>query len=71
MIQVTRFNKSKFFVNAVMIEVIEETPDTVLTLVSGKKIVVADSAAEVLEQIEQYYRAIGLVGSMLPRRVEG
>jgi len=52
MILVTRINKvSKFYVNEDMIEFIEETPDTILTLEAGKKIAVMESAIEVVEKI--------------------
>jgi len=52
MILVTRINKvSQFYVNEDMIEFIEETPDTILTLDTGKKIAVMESAIEVVEKI--------------------
>ncbi len=40
MIELTKLNENKFILNADLIETIEETPDTVITLVSGKKIIV-------------------------------
>ena len=52
MILVTRINKvDQFFVNEDMIEIIEETPDTMLTLNTGKKIVVMETPLEVIERI--------------------
>lgn len=55
MIMVTRLNKvEQFYVNENRIEFIEETPDTVISLESGKKIVVMESAAEVIERIAEY-----------------
>jgi flagellar protein FlbD len=52
MILVTRLNKaSQFYVNEDQIEFIEETPDTIVTLVSGKKVNVSESALEVVEKI--------------------
>jgi len=54
MILVTRINKvSQFHINEDMIEFIEETPDTILTLESGKKIAVMESAIEVVEKIRE------------------
>lgn len=54
MILVTRINKvEQFFVNEEMIEFIEETPDTVISLISGKKIVVMESAREVIEKVRE------------------
>lgn len=40
MIDVTRMNGKQFTLNSDLIETIEETPDTVLTLTTGKKIIV-------------------------------
>ena len=54
MILVTRINKaSQFYVNEDLIEFIEEAPDTILTLNTGKKIVVMESALEVVEKIRE------------------
>jgi len=38
MIHVTRLNGSKFHINALLIETVEDTPDTIITLTTGKKI---------------------------------
>ena len=52
MILVTRINKiEQFLVNESLIEFIEETPDTVISLASGKKIVVMESAQEIVDRI--------------------
>jgi len=54
MILVTRINKSsQFYVNEDMIEVIEETPDTILTLNTGKKIAIMETAIDVVEKIRE------------------
>ena len=54
MILVTRINKvTQFYVNEDMIEFIEETPDTMLSLNTGKKIAVMESAIEVIEKIRE------------------
>ena len=47
MIDVTRMNGKQFTLNSDLIETIEETPDTVLTLTTGKKIIVKESRQEV------------------------
>jgi len=52
MILVTRINKvTQFYVNEDMIEFIEETPDTIISLNTGKKITVMETAIEVIEKI--------------------
>ena len=54
MILVTRLNKaSQFYVNEDLIEFIEEAPDTIVTLNTGKKITVSESAIEVVEKIRE------------------
>ena len=47
MIDVTRMNGSLLTVNNHLIEMVEETPDTVITLTTGKKIIVKESRQEV------------------------
>jgi flagellar protein FlbD len=58
MIQLTRLNNRPLVVNSDMIKFIENTPDTVITLVSGEKVVVLETVAEVLEQILNFRRRI-------------
>lgn len=58
MIQITRLNGSKYYVNAELIEQIESTPDTVITLIGGKIVVTKDSPARVVQQIINYKRKI-------------
>ena len=58
MIDVTRLNGKNFVLNAELIEVMEETPDTVLTLTTGHKYVVKESLDEVLDRIMTYKRNI-------------
>jgi len=62
-ITLTRRNGSELVINAAMIEVVEATPDTVITLISGRKYVVAEAALEVVQSVTEYYRSIGLVAS--------
>ena len=47
MIKLTRLNQSELVINAEMIEFVEAIPDTIVTLVSGKKIMVAESVPNV------------------------
>ena len=54
MIDVTRLNGKNFVLNAELIEVMEETPDTVITLTTGHKYVVKESLDEVLDRIMTY-----------------
>lgn len=58
MIEVTRLKGKKMIVNAELIETVEETPDTVITLTNGKKFVVSESASEVTTLVINYKRKI-------------
>lgn len=52
---VTRINGvERFYVNEDLIEFIEETPDTVISLESGKKVVVQESVDEIIRRIAVY-----------------
>jgi len=56
MIKLTRLNESEVVVNAEMIEFVEAIQDTILSLVSGKKIMVSESVDEVIERVSVYRR---------------
>ncbi len=58
MIKVTRLNGKEFVVNAELIQFLEETPDTVITLMSQEKIVVKESEDDVIQRVMQYARSI-------------
>lgn len=58
MILVTRFDGSTFYINAELIRSIEHTPDTVITLTSDYKIVVRDTAEQILDRIMQYQKQV-------------
>lgn len=60
MIQLMRMNGEEFTLNAVLIEQIESLPDTTITLINGKKLLVKNSSREVQELTSQFYREIGL-----------
>jgi flagellar protein FlbD len=51
MIKITRLNGKCFYINNDLIEFIEETPDTVITTTTGKKVIVSESVEEVIELI--------------------
>ncbi len=59
MISVMRMNGMELYVNAELVEYIEATPDTVLTLTTGRKFVLKDSVQEVVDKIIEYRKTIG------------
>jgi len=58
MIHVTRLNQSSIVLNCDLIEQIESTPDTVITLVNNQKLTVLETADEIVERIRAYRRSI-------------
>jgi flagellar protein FlbD len=54
MIRLTRLNNRPLVVNSELIKFIENAPDTVITLVTGEKIVVLETAEEVMARIVEY-----------------
>lgn len=58
MIELTRYNDMKFTLNAEIIELVEETPDTVITLTTGKKIIVKESRQEITDLVISYKKTI-------------
>lgn len=63
MITVTRLNGTKVIINALLIELIEEAADTVITLTTGKKLVVKEKSSELLLLNQQFLQTIGLVAA--------
>jgi flagellar protein FlbD len=53
-----RLNNQPIMVNADLIEMLEETPDTVVTLTSGNKLIVRDSMEEIRRKVVAYHREI-------------
>lgn len=56
MIKVTRINGKEFYLNSALIEFIESTPDTVITLTTEKKLVVNESVDDIIGRILAYER---------------
>ncbi|MDD3839704.1 MAG: flagellar FlbD family protein [Clostridia bacterium] len=58
MIKLKRLNGKEFVVNAEMIEFMEETPDTVISLNTGNKVIVAEKIDEVIKKVIEYKKKI-------------
>ncbi|HMC31761.1 MAG: flagellar protein FlbD [Acidobacteria bacterium] len=58
MIQLTRLNNHPLVVNSDLIKFIEQAPDTVITLVTGEKVLVRESAEEILNRIVEFRRSV-------------
>ena len=58
MIRITRLNNSEVVVNANLIEFVEATPDTVITLANDRRIIVRESVDDVMRQVVEFLRTV-------------
>jgi len=58
LIELSRLNGKKFFLNCELIKTIEATPDTVITLTSGEKLMVKESVQAVVDQSTHYLKRL-------------
>ena len=70
MILLSRLNKERFYVNCDLIEFMEETPNTVISMMSGRKLVVIENPDQIREQIIGYKRQIFTYCSPLEQHLE-
>ena len=71
MIQLSKLKGKKFYLNAELVEEIEETPDTVITLIGGKTVMVADSVEQVIEKIINYRKTVyNLSSTTVPNSIK-
>lgn len=61
MIEITRLNGKEMVVNAELIETIEEIPDTMITLTTGKKILTNEKTKEIIKKVVEYKQNINRV----------
>lgn len=59
MIKLTRIDGSELTVNANLIEVVEATPDTVVTLITSRKLLVKESPEEIVQATIEHYKQTG------------
>lgn len=58
MIYVTKMNNETVVINNDLIETVEETPDTVITLTTGKKYIVKESSSEIIDKVVEFKKKI-------------
>ncbi len=61
MVQLSRLDGTEFYINADLIETIESTPDTVISLTNGKKFVVRESVEEVVSRVVNFRHKLAYV----------
>lgn len=66
MIQLTRLNNSSLIVNSDLIKFVEQSPDTVITLLNGEKLLVLESIEQIRGRIIEFRRAVLLGIPSLP-----
>jgi flagellar protein FlbD len=64
MIELTKLNHEKMILNALYIEKIEATPDTMITLLSGKKVLVLESVEEASKKATNYFKKINVLNEI-------
>ena len=57
-ISLTRLNGKAFFLNSELIKFVEETPDTVITLIGGERLVVSEKISNVVDRVVDYGRRL-------------
>ena len=58
MIHLTRLNHTPVVLNCDLIEHVDTTPDTVISLTTGQKLIVLESAEEIIERVVSFRRLI-------------
>lgn len=58
MISITKLNEQEMIINCDLIELIESTPDTTITMTTGRKIIVKESVDKVLASIVSYKKGL-------------
>lgn len=71
MIHLTRLNHLPLVLNADLIESIEATPDTIIALTTGQKLVVLEPPAEIIRRVVEFRRAIYKSISLRPPDADG
>jgi len=69
-IMLTRLNGPPFALNPDLVERVEETPDTVITLVDGKHYLVAEPLQEVMSRVQHARAQVLAAASLLQQEVE-
>jgi flagellar protein FlbD len=71
MIQLTRLNNSSIVVNSDVIKFVEQAPDTVITLLNGEKILVRESAEEVMARVVRFRQRVMVAAGTLVSSLGG
>ncbi len=59
MIKVTRLNSSELVINCDMIEFVEAIPETMISLITGKKIIISEDVDEIINRVAEFKSKAG------------
>jgi flagellar protein FlbD len=71
MIQLTRLSHRPFVLNCDLIELIEATPDTIVSLTTGQKLLVCETPEEIVDRVREYKRSVTRTGRGLEGGLNG
>lgn len=63
MIDVTLLNGNKIYINPNLLELVESTPDTILTLTTGRKVMVKETPEEIARRFTQFAARVNQLSS--------
>jgi flagellar protein FlbD len=61
-IALKRINGSDIWLNPMLIESVERTPDSIVTLTNGHKYVIRESPEEIITKVQDFMKQVGLLG---------
>jgi len=67
MIELTKINGQAFFLNCELIETIEEKPDTIITLFTGKKLIVKEPMNEIFKKFIEFKNKAYTFNAVVPK----
>ncbi|MCR5503359.1 MAG: flagellar FlbD family protein [Lachnospiraceae bacterium] len=70
MIELTKLNGQKVLINPDLMELVEETPDTVIAFTTGRKIIVKESRQEIKNLVLSFRKDIFGFGTTMPKDKE-
>jgi len=70
MVFCTRLDGSPFVVNVEHVLTVEPTPDTVLTLTTGARLMIKESVADFVERVIAWRQRVACGPQVLPQKVE-
>ena len=60
MIKVTRLNDSELVINSDLIEFVEASPETIISLTTGKKIMVLENVDQIIKRVAEFKKQSGI-----------